>query len=83
MKIYNNWKEFTITFDYKEYTIPKWESECNQDLLSHIKWLSDQLQLNVTTEPIKIKKEEIEVEEDAPSDEEISEKLKEKRKWKK
>lgn len=83
MKIYNNKKEFTITFDNKEYIIPKGESECNQDLFFHIKALSDQLELNVTSEPLKERNEKIEIDEKVPSDEEIETKLKEKRKWKK
>lgn len=82
MKIYNNWKEFVITFDNKEYTIPKWESDCDQDLFYHIQASSEQLELNVSKEPLKKVKEEV-VEEEVPSDEQIQEELKNKRKGKK
>lgn len=37
MKIYNNKEQFNITFNSLEFTIPKWESECNSDLFYHIK----------------------------------------------
>lgn len=48
MKIYNNKEQFNITFNSLEFTIPKWESECNSDLFYHIKSKESNLWLDVT-----------------------------------
>lgn len=47
MKIYNKKEEFAITFDNKEFFIPKGFSECNIDIFKHIQAKSIEWWLDV------------------------------------
>lgn len=81
MKIYNRKEEFTITFDNKDFFIPKGFSECNIDIFKHIQTKSIEWWLDVVDASSWVleQKEEATLSEEVvvPTDEEVAAEIEE------